>query len=82
MTDRMSSFMTPQHVGQVLDLKPCIPGAPAEIHILEPNGMKLLVETTEFFPDVTPDHEKRPGRLLDKAGLIERTVQVAIPSIH
>ena len=44
---------------------PAVHRAAAKIDILEPEGEKLLIESTQLLPDVAANHQKRSGRLLD-----------------
>src|SRR5713226_8518443 len=37
----------------------------AEVNILEPDRVELLVESSYTFPSFTTKHQKRPGRLFD-----------------
>src|ERR1051326_1982678 len=55
--------------------------APAEIHILEPNGKKAFVKTPEFLPDRPPNHQKRSRRLFHFHRAIVVQIQCTIPAV-
>jgi hypothetical protein len=66
----MSTRMAGHHRRHVCYLAPRLHGAPAEIHVLEPHRIKLLVEAAQLFPDIAADHQESPGRLFYLALLI------------
>jgi hypothetical protein len=55
--------------------------AAAEINVLKPDGMKLLIEAPDLLPNVAAKHQKRAGRLLHWTGLIDRTIKITIFAI-
>ena len=81
LADRVAPAVTGLNLGNVLDLESCIGGAPAKIDIFEPDGVKAFIEATEFVPDVAAEHQECTGRLFDRAGRVERTIEIAVFSI-
>src|SRR5579872_3778978 len=82
LAHRMASLMTSCHAWNIRNPITRVHCAPAEIHVLEPNGKEALVKTAQLSPNILPDHKEGARRLVDRACLIEITIQITIPAIH
>jgi hypothetical protein len=54
--------------GHVQYAKPLVAQSLTEVHILEPNGVKLLVKTAYRLPRIAAHHKEGSGRLIDIEG--------------
>ena len=77
----MATDVAGRRIWKILNAKPRVHRAPAEIHILEPDRIEALVETAETQPDASSKHQKCACRLLYQALLIEVAVQITIAPI-
>src|SRR5579863_3170950 len=78
----MSARMAGRHGRNVLDPECRIRRSAAEIHVLEPDWVKLLIEAAQALPDVTASHEECSGGLLDWPRLVQIAIQVTISTVY
>jgi hypothetical protein len=62
----------------IFDPNACIERPAAEIHVLEPHGIKGFVHPPKALPNVAADHHEGAGGLLHGAGLLEISLQVPV----
>src|SRR5512141_1912294 len=78
----MAAFMARRHRGHVCYLVTRIHCPSAEIHILEPDRIKLLVEAAQLFPNVPPHHEESAGWLFHHCRLIVIAIQATVAAVY
>src|SRR5579864_4746953 len=78
----MPANMAGRHGRHVLDPITGVRRPAAEIHVLEPHRVKLLVETSQALPNVTARHEECSRGLLDRPGLVKIAIQITIVAVY
>jgi hypothetical protein len=78
----MGSGVTRHDVRDILDSIAGIDRPPTEIDVFEPDGSELFVESASVCPDIPADHQECAGRLFDRSGLIERSIQIPISAVY
>jgi hypothetical protein len=63
--------MDGSNLRHISNLISCLKRTAAKVDIFKPNGVKLLVKSTEPFPNRFAKHQKGAGRLLDNSFLCE-----------
>jgi hypothetical protein len=71
-----------RHRRDILDSVAGSSSPAAEIHVLEPDGEKVFIEAPQPLPNVSPEHEESPGRLLHRAAAVQIPVQAAITPVN
>jgi len=78
----MGPLMAGNYTRYIFNAIPAIAGAEAVVDVLKPNRMKVLIEASQTFPNVTARHKKGSSGLLHFSGKIEITIQTAVAAIH
>jgi len=55
--------------------------APKVVDILEPQRVELFIHAAELAPDVTPNHQKRSGRLLDVGRMARVEIEATVVTV-
>src|SRR5215469_17596182 len=77
----MPAAVLPRNRRDIFDAVAGRAGPAAEVHVFEPDRVKVFIEAAQTLPDVPAEHQESPRRLLYGAGPARVPVQAAITPV-